>query len=158
MNQVLEERHQKFFFIIKKLKIFVLTWLAYHSPFGKLRITLNRWKGVHIGKDVFIGPACIFEHSYPEYIYIEDRVSIGGHVIILAHQNPYNHFKETLQSFVAPTIIREGAFLAIRSTILPGADVGKFTVVSAGTIISRKTEEKVVLGGNPPRKIGVVKL
>ena len=145
-------------FAIRKTYITILTWLAYFAPYVKIRVALNRLKGVHIGQDVIIGPACIFEFSYPEYIYIEDNVSIAGHAIILAHQNPYYHFKYTIDSFVAPTIIREGAFLAIRTTILPGAEVGKYTIVSAGTVIARKTGEKIILSGNPPRKIGEVKM
>lgn len=151
-------RISKVKFAIRKIYITVLTWLAYIAPYVKLRIALNRMKGVHIGKDVIIGPACIFEFSYPEYIYIEDKVSIAGHAIILAHQNPYDHFKESVESFVAPTIIREGAFLAIRTTVLPGAEVGKYTIVSAGTVISRKTGDKLILSGNPPRKAGEVKI
>ena len=109
------------------------------------------------------------------FVTLSDYLTKGGEkVVILRHdidKSPKSALRiakiennlnikdhTTLDASVAPTIIREGAFLAIRITILPGAEVGKYTIISAGTVIARKTGEKVILSGNPPRKIGEVEL
>jgi len=148
----------KLFFVIKKLKIFFLTWFAYYCPIAKWRITLNKWKGVNIGEGVFIGPACILEFSYPEYIYVEDNASLTGEIFVLAHNNPSKHLRYTLMSFVAPTIIHEGAWIGIRATILPGSVIGKNTIVGAGSIVTGKIPEQIIISGNPAKEIGKVKI
>ena len=145
-------------FVFRKLKIFLLTWLAYYCPIANWRILFNKWKGVNIGVGVFIGPACVLEFAYPEYIYIEDNASLTGEIFVLAHNNPSKHLRYTLMSFVAPTIIHEGAWIGIRATILPGSEIGKNTIVGAGSIVTGKIPEQIIISGNPAKEIGKVKI
>ena len=50
-----------------------------------------------------------------------------------------------------PIEIGEGAWLAGRVTVLPGAKIGKGSVITAGSIVSGAIPEGVIAGGSPAR-------
>ena len=50
-----------------------------------LRVRLHRWRGVNIGKDVWIGYDAIIETSYPHLVTLKDRSSVGIGAMIIAH-------------------------------------------------------------------------
>ena len=50
-----------------------------------LRVCLNRWRGVNIGKDVWIGYDAIIETSCPHFVTIRDGAAIGMRVTLIAH-------------------------------------------------------------------------
>jgi len=50
-----------------------------------VRSTLHRWRGVSVGRDVFIGEEVYLENEYPECIEIGDSTEIGLRTVILAH-------------------------------------------------------------------------
>jgi hypothetical protein len=41
------------------------------------RVQLNRWRGVHISKDGWIGYDAIIETSHPYLVTIRDRAAVG---------------------------------------------------------------------------------
>lgn len=129
--------HQPRNFKQKIRKIFntILAFLAYRCPINSLRIKLHRWRGVNIGKNVYIGQYCILDNLAPEYIYIEDNVNINAGTMILTHFNPAPRFKSIFASEIKPVIIREQAMIAVRCTIFPGVEIGNFAFVSAGAIV-----------------------
>ena len=47
-------------------------------------VLLNRWRGVDVGKDVWIGYDTIIETSCPHLVTIRDRAAIGIRVTIIA--------------------------------------------------------------------------
>ena len=49
------------------------------------RVQLNRWRGVHIGRDVWIGYDAIIETSHPHLVTIRDRAAVGIRATIIAH-------------------------------------------------------------------------
>ena len=50
-----------------------------------LRPALHRWRGVSVGRHVFIGDEVYLENEYPECIEIGDSSEIGLRTVILAH-------------------------------------------------------------------------
>jgi len=136
-------------FVLKKLKNYILSSLAYNCPINKLRVKFHRMRGVNIGEGVMIGFRCTLDHAYPEYIHLEDYSALAGDVYIITHSNPYKHFRGRLLSYVAPVIIREGAWVGINATILPGVEIGKHSVVGAGAVVTESVPENVVVSGNP---------
>src|SRR5438876_10388731 len=49
------------------------------------RVRLNRWRGVHIGKVVWIGYDAIIETSHPHLVITRDRAAAGIRSTIIAH-------------------------------------------------------------------------
>lgn len=138
---------------VVKIRNTVYQLLAYACPNNGIRKCLHRWRGVHIGKNVYIGMFCLLDNLHPEYIYIEDNASINSGSMILTHFNPMKRFAPILQARVAPVLIKEGAILAVRSTILPGVEIGQSSIVSAGSVVEKSVSDYTLVKGNPAKKI-----
>src|SRR5437588_6093822 len=78
------------------------------------RVQLNRWRGVHIGKDVWIGYDAIIETSSPKLVTIRDRATIHICATIIAH------FREQ-----RGVLIEEDATLGPGAIIFPNVTIGK---------------------------------
>ncbi len=143
----------KFAFVYRKIRNIILYRLAYFCPLNGWRVKMHRWRGVHIGKNVYIGMQCTIDNAYPEYIFIEDNVSVVNETTILAHSNPYPHFEGVFPSQVSPVVIRRGAWIGVKSILLPGVTVGEKAVVSAGSVVVRNVPPYTLVGGNPAKKI-----
>ena len=96
---------------------------------------------------------CFFDNLYPEYIVIEDNASVNAGSMILTHFNPMRRFEPILKARVAPVVIGEGTIVAIRSTILPGVTTGKYSIVSAGSVVEKSVPEYTLVRGNPAKKM-----
>jgi acetyltransferase-like isoleucine patch superfamily enzyme len=147
------QSQSKLKFIWKKLRNHVFETLAYNCPINSIRIKLHKWRGVNIGKNVLIGLRVTIDHSYPEYVYIEDDVSLAGNNYILAHSNPYPHFKEVLPSYVAPVVLKRGCWLGIGSTVLPGVTIGDEAVVATGSVVTKDVAARSIVAGVPAKEM-----
>ncbi len=136
-----------------KVRNTILQLLAYSCPNNSLRIRMHRRRGVHIGEHVYIGMFCFFDNLAPEYIYIEDNVSINAQSMILTHFNPMEQYRNVLQARVAPVVMHHGAILAVRSTIMPGVEIGKFAIVSGGSVVEKSVPDYTMVQGNPAKKV-----
>ena len=104
-----------------------------------IRVMLHRARGVHIGKGVFIGQDVILETACPHLITIQDHVSIGIRVTVIAH------FRELSQG----VIIEHDAFVGPGVIILPNVVIGHGAVVTAGSVVTRSVPPMTVVQGNP---------
>lgn len=59
----------------------------------------------------------------------------------------------TNNNIVKEVNINHGAWIGSNSIILPGVDIGEFSVVGAGSVVTKKTEPYGVYAGNPARLI-----
>src|ERR1700733_6463956 len=92
----------------------LLQQLAMTAPGGfKLRVKLQRMRGVKIGQDVWIGYGALIETAYPELVTIGDRVVVGIRSTILAH------FQE-----ITGVTIKNDVYIGACAVILPGVTVG----------------------------------
>ena len=148
-----QKKLKKHLLIIKKLKNYLLETLAYNCPVNAWRVKLHKWRGVNIGKNVLIGLRVTIDHSYPEYIYIEDDVSLAGDNYILAHSNPYKHFEGRIDSYVAPIVIKKGAWVTIKVTVLPGVTIGEKAIIGAGVVVHKDVPDGTIVALNKNRVI-----
>lgn len=139
--------------IVSKVSNRILLFLAYHCPINSLRIIFHRWRGVVIGKGVFIGMHVIIDRAYPEYITIKDYAMIAGGNHLLAHSRAPEFFKGKLLSYVAPIILEEYCWLGIESIVLAGSTIGKGSVVTAGSVVTGNIDPNVIVRGNPAEVI-----
>lgn len=139
------------YFTWRKIRNIVLYQLSYMCPINSLRVKMHRLRGVNIGENVYIGMHCVIDNAYPEYVYIGDNASIAGGVTLLAHSNPYGHFKTVTKSQVSPIVIEDGAWIGINAIILLGVVVGERAIISAGTVVDRDVKPMSIASGNPMR-------
>ena len=116
-----------------------------------MRVKLHRKRGVKVGKGVHIGPMVIIDDVYPNYVVIEDFVSIAGGNFILTHNKPLVHFKDYFEAFVAPVTIKKGAWIAINVVVLPGVTVGEYSVVASGSVVTKDVPPFTLVGGIPAK-------
>jgi acetyltransferase-like isoleucine patch superfamily enzyme len=103
-----------------------------------LRVKLHRARGVHIGKDVWIGYDVILDTSRPYLITIGDRASLSMRVTVIAH------FRET-----QGVTIEEDAFIGPGVLILPNVVIGRGAVVTAGSVVTKSVPPMIMVQGNP---------
>jgi acetyltransferase-like isoleucine patch superfamily enzyme len=103
-----------------------------------LRVKLHRARGVHIGKDVWIGYDVILDTSRPYLITIGDRASLSMRVTVIAH------FRET-----QGVTIEEDAFIGPGALILPNVVIGRGAVVTAGSVVTKSVPPMTMVQGNP---------
>ena len=138
---------------LRKIRNTIYMLLAYSCPNNKMRQWMHRRRGVHIGKNVYLGMFCFLDNLHPEYIYIEDNASVNAGTMILTHFNPMKRYAPIFQAQMAPVLIKEGAIVAVRSTIMPGVCIGKNAVVSAGTVVDKDVPDCTLVKGNPMKVV-----
>jgi acetyltransferase-like isoleucine patch superfamily enzyme len=141
-----------------RIRNYFIFLLAYIAPSNRIRVGLNRWKGVNIADGAYVGMFVFFDNAYPDYIYIEEDASINAGSMLITHFNPKEIYKKVLQARVDPIVIKKGAIVAVRSIIMPGVVVGVNSIVSAMSVVYENVEEKTLVRGNPAKKIGKIKL
>jgi acetyltransferase-like isoleucine patch superfamily enzyme len=107
-----------------------------------LRTILHRLRGVHIGKDVWIGYGALIETACPSMVTIGDRVIIGIRTTILAH------FQEQVG-----VCIKNDVYIGACALILPGVTIGEGAVISGGSVVTTSVPPMTVVQGNPARHI-----
>lgn len=132
-----------------KVKNTILLLMAYSVPSNLLRVKFNQWRGVHVGKHVNIGLFCFLDNLHPELIYIEDHVTINAGTMILTHFNPREEFRGVFIARMRPVLIKKGAMVSVRSTVMPGVEIGEWSCVSAGTVVDKDVPAYTMVQGNP---------
>jgi acetyltransferase-like isoleucine patch superfamily enzyme len=141
--------------LLRDLRIRLLQGLALSLPGGSgLRVRLHRWRGVQIGSGVFISTDALIETAHPELVSIGNDVFLGLRATIIGHFNelapevkPGSRFSVRIedQAWIGPGVI-----------ILPGVNVGRGAVVTAGSVVSGSVPELTVVQGNPARPVARV--
>ena len=140
-------------FGIIRWKDHVFNQWAMRCPWNRLRIRLQRWRGVDIGNDVHIGPGCTLDYTYPYFIHIGDGASLAGNNYVLAHSTPLEYHAKCVESFVAPTIIGKNSWIGVNATILPGVTIGEGAIVAAGAVVTKDVPPRALAAGVPARVI-----
>jgi acetyltransferase-like isoleucine patch superfamily enzyme len=118
----------------------MLQLIARNAPGAlSLRPRLHRWRGVKIGRNVWVGYDAIIETSYPFLVTIGNEATIGIRAIIIAH----------FQGLDKGVVIEDGAFLGPGVIILPNVVIGRGAVVTAGSVVTRSVPPMTVVQGNP---------
>jgi acetyltransferase-like isoleucine patch superfamily enzyme len=126
----------------------ILQTLARVAPGAKtLRVLLNRWRGVKIGKDVWIGYDTIIETSCPHLVSIRDRAQIGIRVTIIAHNREQQG-----------VVIGEDAAIGLGAIVLPNVTIGRGAIVTAGSVVTKSVPPKTLVQGNPAQPIATVEI
>lgn len=130
----------------------ILAWLA---PIYQFRTSVWKKCGVNIGDRVYVGNLVFFDGQYPHLITLEDDVSIGPNVLILAHSggSPFHHQTKIFNQPPKAVLIKRGAWVGSGAIILPGVTIGIGSIVAAGAVVSRSIPNFSVAAGNPARVV-----
>lgn len=131
----------------------VLNRLAFVSPGGSsVRPRLQRWRGVAIGSNVWLG----------QYVYIDDvhpgALSIGSNCTIGIRTTILTHFYWGPRQAVSNgrVVIEDDVFIGPHCVILPNVRIGKGAVIKAGTVVSRNVPAQTLWGSPAAEALGSV--
>ena len=143
------------------------------SPHAEIGNGTRVWNSAQVREGTRIGQMCILSKD----VYVEIGVEIGDRVKI---QNGVSVYRGvTLQSDVfvgphvaftndlyprsgnsdfevIPTLLREGASVGANATILCGITLGRWSMIAAGSVVTRSVADHVLVAGNPAVPIGFV--
>lgn len=106
-----------------------------------------------IGENCAINPATIF--TDPHLISLGSNVRIAGG-IFFGHDGSVNMINRAFNKnydAVGPIIVADNVFIGVGCIVLPGANIGKNTIIGAGSVVSGRVEGNGVYSGNPLRLI-----
>ena len=137
------------------LYTYPLSKLAMISPFVGTNAFLHKLRGVTVGKEVKIAHDVIIGPVEPTSIILEDYVTISPRAVIFGHHTSPDVQGKT--ESVNPTIIREGTWICIGATLMPGVTVGKFCVIGAGAVVTKDVPDFTLVMGNPAQPVRTLK-
>lgn len=137
------------------LRSWILHSLAYSSPHPGFVTSMQRARGVRIGKNCHISPYVLIDLLYPQLVTMGDNITVGSNCLIFAHVNPTaNAFlKKEYPRKVNPVNIKTGAVLFPGSIITAGVTIGENSVVGAGSVVFEDVPDYCVAIGNPARVV-----
>jgi serine acetyltransferase len=111
------------------------------------RVKLHRWRGVKIGRGVWIGYDAIIETSSPHLVTIRDRSAVGIRATIVAHNREQQG-----------VVIEEDVSIGAGAIILPNVTIGRGAIVTAGSVVTKSVPPKTMVQGNPAQPIATVEI
>ena len=112
-------------------------------------------KDVYIDQKVNIGNNCKIQNGVSIFygVQIEDDVFVGPNACFTNDKLP-RAFKEDWEIF--PTKICKGASIGANSTILCGITVGEYSMIGAGSIVTKDVPPYTLILGSPARIISKI--
>ena len=124
-------------------------------PEARIGKNCNINSHVFIENDVVLGDNVTIKSGVQIWdgLRIEDYVFIGPNVTFTNDLLPRS--KQYPVSF-AKTFIRKGASIGANATIIAGNDIGEFSMIGAGAVITKSVGKNELWVGNPAKIIGYV--
>jgi serine acetyltransferase len=116
------------------------------------RVWAHRMRGVAIGAGVHIAPDVMIETAYPQWVSIGNNVQLGTRCMILAHMHTLPPRKGSLKNYLSVRI-EDDAYIGPGVIILPYVRIGRGSVVTAGSVVSRSVPPRMMVQGNPARPV-----
>ncbi len=132
---------------------FILDKVAFFCFVKSWRTSIHRWRGVNIGKGVYIGHEVMFDRVFTDQIFIGDDTSVGDRTTITAHANiPSNtRLKKIYPRQIMQTRIGKGVWIMPNVIIAPGVTIGDEAVVATGSVVTKDVPPRCLVGGVPAK-------
>lgn len=120
-------------------------------------------KGVYVDTGVTIGRNVKIQNNVSIFagVTIEDGVFVGPHVCFTNDKVPRAVNADMTAKGaddweITNTLVKAGAALGANSTIVCGTTVGKWSMVAAGSVVTKDVPDHALVLGNPAKVVGFV--
>lgn len=104
----------------------------------------------HLGNCSSVFPMCWIEPG--EGVVIEEQVSIGGFSLIFTH-GVWPSYLDGGPMLRAPVRVGHHTYVPWKVFILPGVEIGSYSVIGAGSVVNKSIPEQSLAGGVPAKVI-----
>lgn len=112
------------------------------------------YRNLRLGHLAYLGKGCFLD--LVELIQIDDEAAVSGTCILLTHGDPgTGRFMEQtyFPRVTGPIRVGRNAWLGAGAVLLPGVQIGEYSVVGAGAVVTEDVEPFTVVAGVPARVI-----
>lgn len=113
-------------------------------------------QNVMIGPDVTVGDGCKIQNNVSLYrgVTVEDGVFCGPSCVFTNVVTPRAHIDQ--REAFQPTRVGRGATVGANATVVCGHDIGPWSFVAAGAVVTTDVPAHALVAGVPARRIGWV--
>ena len=130
--------------------------------FSHLMTNCELGERCNIGQNVVISPNVVLGNnvkvqnnvSIYEGVICEDDVFLGPSMVFTNVINPRSAVNR--RGEYMPTIVKKGASIGANATIVCGNNIGKFSFIGAGAVVTKEVLDYSLVVGNPSKHIGWV--
>lgn len=114
----------------------------------------NIGQNVVVSSNVILGQNVKVQNNVSIYtgVECEDDVFLGPSMVFTNVTNPRSAVIR--KDSYSKTIVRKGASIGANATIICGLEIGRFSFVGAGAVVTRSVPTYALVVGNPARQIG----
>lgn len=131
-------------------------WHHAHVRTGaRIGIGCTLGKNVFVDAGVHIGDRCKIQNNVSVYagVTLEDEVFVGPAATFTNDRYPRAANPDWQ---VVETVVRRGASIGANATIVCGVELGPWSTVAAGSVVTRSLSAHELVAGVPARRIGWV--
>lgn len=134
-------------------KIWHFTHVMKNAKIGK---NCNIGQNCFIGSKVVIGDNCKIQNNVSIYegVTLENGVFCGPSCVFSNVINPRAFLQKMNE--LQPTLVKEGATIGANATIVCGNNIGRYSMVGAGSIVTHDVPDFHLVVGCPARATGIV--
>ncbi len=105
---------------------------------------------MEIGEKSAIALMVMMDTMFPERIHVGDNSIIGYNTTILAHEYLLNEYR------LGDVYVGSNVMIGANSLILPGVTIGDYSIVGAGSVVTKDVPPHAFVAGNPAKLIRMV--
>ena len=113
-------------------------------------------QNVVAGPDVNIGNGCKVQNNVSIYkgVTLEDGVFCGPSMVFTNVTTPRSEVNR--RNEYAKTMVRKGVTIGANATIVCGHELGEYSFIAAGAVVTKNVKPHAVMAGVPAKQIGWV--
>lgn len=132
-------------------KIWHFSHIMQNSSIGK---NCNIGQNVVVSPHVFLGDNVKIQNNVSVYtgVKCEDDVFLGPSMVFTNIINPRSAINR--RSKYSNTLVKKGCSIGANATILCGITLGKYSLIGAGSVVTKDVKDYALVVGNPAKQIG----